>query len=352
MLGIVFNKKLTLKENIPVPVPKKDEALIRVILAGICNTDLEIIKGYMGFKGILGHEFVGVVEECNDKNWIGKRVVGEINIGCGKCRYCKNGLRNHCPDRKVLGILNKDGAFAEYLTLPIRNLYTMPANISDEEAVFLEPLAACFEVLEQVKIGSRDRVIVLGDGKLGLLMAQVIKNTGCKLYLFGKHEEKLLIAQKLGIKIINLKRVTGNVIARSEATKQSQNKEIATLFKVPYNDIKGVDIVIDCTGSSDGLGLAMILTKPKGKIILKSTFASKSYLNLSPVVINEISIIGSRCGPFKKAIDALKKREIKIEPLIYKIFPFKEGLKAFKMAGEKKALKVLLKYENTSSSPH
>jgi len=321
MLGIVFDKKLILKNNIPIPVPKKNEALIRILLAGICNTDLEIIKGYMGFKGILGHEFVGIVEECRNKRWIGKRVTGEINAGCGKCSYCKNALENHCPHRKVLGIFNKDGAFADYLTLPVKNLHIIPENISDEEAVFIEPLAACYEVLEQVRINKSNVAIVLGDGKLGLLMAQVIKNTACKLCLIGRHKEKLSIARGLGIDVVSVK--------------QS--------LKVQKLKLTKADIVIDCTGAPQGLDLAMEVAKPKGKIILKSTFASKSYLNLSPVVINEFSIIGSRCGPFKKAIDALKNHEVKISPLIYKIFPLNEGLKAFKVSCEKKTLKVLLK---------
>ena len=321
MLGIIFNKKLILRADIPVPIPQKEEALIKILLSGICNTDLEIIKGYMGFKGILGHEFVGVVEKCREKGWIGKRVTGEINIVCGKCIYCKTGLKTHCPQRKVLGILNKDGVFADYLTLPVKNLHVIPANIFDEEAVFVEPLAACYEVLEQVKINKSDVTIVLGDGKLGLLMAQVIRNTGCNLHLIGKHQEKLSVAKRLGIKTISI-------------------KETLKLEKFKFNK---ADILIDCTGSPGGLDLAMKLAKPKGKIILKSTFASKSYLNLSPVVINEFSIIGSRCGPFKKAIDALENREIKISPLIYKIFPLNEGLKALKASGEKKALKVLIK---------
>ncbi|OGL50277.1 MAG: alcohol dehydrogenase [Candidatus Schekmanbacteria bacterium RIFCSPHIGHO2_02_FULL_38_11] len=321
MLGLIFDKKLIFKNNIPLPVPAKDEALIKVLISGICNTDLEIVKGYMGFRGILGHEFVGIVEQCKDKRWIGKRVVGEINIGCNRCSYCKTGLRNHCPDRKVLGILNKDGAFAEYLTLPLKNLHIIPSSISDKEAVFIEPLAACFEVLEQVRIGTSDKVVVLGDGKLGLLMAQVIKTTGCISYLIGKHEEKLSVARSFGIETVLLNEILDG--------KKLKAGEVA--------------IVVDCTSSHEGLSLAINLTKPKGKIILKSTYASNMPLNLSPVVINEISIIGSRCGPFKKAIDALKRKKIIISPLIYKTFPLKDGLKALEAAGKNSVLKVLLR---------
>ena len=363
MLGIVFDKKLILKRDIPIPVIKKGEALIRVMLSGICNTDLEIVKGYMGFRGILGHEFVGIVEKCSDKKWVGKRVAGEINISCEKCDYCAKGLKNHCPNRNVLGILNKNGAFAEYLSLPVKNLHILTSNIFDEEAVFIEPLAACFEVLEQVKIKKNDNVIVLGDGKLGLLMAQVIKNSGCKLYLIGKHNEKLLIAKKLGIKTINLneslkmnyslarpqdiktKITWSSAVIPAKAGTQKTNWIPHQVRNDGNLEPKKADVIIVCTGSPEGLDLAINLTKPKGKIVLKSTYASNISLDLSPVVINEISIIGSRCGSFAKAIDALKRKKIKVRPLIYKTFSLKDGLNALEMAKDKKALKVLLKAE-------
>ncbi len=268
----------------------------------------------MGFRGIPGHEFVGIVEKCKKKDLVGKRFVGEINIGCGNCLYCRNQLQNHCSGRSVLGILNRDGVFAEYTTLPVKNLHKVPDSISDEEAVFVEPLAAAYEILEQINISSSDKVSVLGDGKLGLLVAQVIATTGSNLVAVGRHPEKLSILDKAGIKT-----------------------KLSTDFKE-----KGFDIVIDCTGSPSGMETALQIVKPRGKIVLKTTIAKRSRVDLNQIVINEISLIGSRCGPFPAAIKAIKSKKIDLYPLISKVFSLEEGIKAFQYAS-KKALKVILK---------
>jgi threonine dehydrogenase-like Zn-dependent dehydrogenase len=317
MRAIVFNDKLEFLTDYPVPERKKDEALVKVTRAGICNTDLEITKGYMGFRGIPGHEFVGIVEECNKKNTIGKRVVGEINLVCGACPYCTNHMQNHCPKRSVLGIVNKDGGFADYVTLPLRNLHFIPDSVSDDEAVFTEPLAAAFEIMEQVDIGPRDRVCVLGDGKLVLLVAQALSTTDCRLVIVGHHRENLSIMEEIGIR---------------------------TRLSFSFDE-SGFDIVVDCTGSRFGIESAMKITKPGGKIVLKTTVAKKISLDLNNIVINELSLIGSRCGPFKPAIDAIKSRAVDLYPLISDTFLIDDGIRAFQVASGKGVLKVILKFD-------
>lgn len=315
MRALVFDNALRYRSDYLIPKPRENEAIVRVTCAGICNTDLEITKGYMGFKGVLGHEFVGVVEDSGKKGLGGKRVVGEINLRCGKCAYCLRGFQNHCSNRSVLGILNRDGAFADYLTLPIQNLHTIPDSVSDEEAVFVEPLAAAFEILEQVNIRPTDRVSVLGDGKLGLLVAQVLSMTGCDLVAAGRHKEKLSILDKRGIK----------TQLSSEITE------------------RGFDYVVECTSSVSGLASAMSLVRPKGTIILKTTAANREAIDLNSLVIDEISLIGSRCGPFVPAIRALEKRSVDVKSLVSRIFPLEEGIEAFRYASQKGVLKVLLK---------
>ncbi len=314
MRALVFEKKLSYQSNYPVPRPKSNEALIRVNMAGICNTDLEILRGYMEFKGVPGHEFVGVVEKCEEKKWVGKRVTGEINIGCGNCPYCLNRMSNHCPKRSVLGILNKNGAFAEYITLPVRNLHLVPDIITDEDAVFIEPLAAAFEIIQQVKIKSTSKAAILGDGKLGLLVAQVLSLAGCRPIVLGHHKKKLSILEKRGIRI-------------------SINKKIKYKF----------DFVVDCTGSATGFKNALNLIKPKGTIILKTTLAKRESVDLNKIVIDEINLIGSRCGPFRPAIQALKKKEVDVRPLISKISLLEDGVDAFKYACQKDMIKIILK---------
>ena len=311
------NNKLILSKNHLPPLPAEKEALIRVTCTGICATDIEIMKGYMGFEGILGHEFVGVVEKCSQKNLVGQRVSGEINIACGKCLYCKRGMERHCPERSVLGILNKDGAFAEYITLPIKNLHLIPDSIPDEEAVFVEPVAAAFEILEQVNISSDDNICIIGDGRLGILTAQVLETRGCKLLVEGRHEKKLAILKARGI---NTRRVT------------EVHPEYTDKF----------DIVIDCTGSPSGLEQAIQRVRPRGTVVLKTTVAGKRTFDFNELIIDEIALIGSRCGPFEPAIKALAERKIDVTPLISKVFTLDEGIKAFNYASQKGVMKVLV----------
>lgn len=316
MRALYFDKKLCYCADYPVPKPKYNEALIRITMAGICNTDLEILNGYMGFKGVPGHEFVGVVEKSEEKKWEGKRVGGEINIGCGVCPYCLGRMKNHCPNRSVLGILKKDGVFADYITLPVGSLHAIPDSVSDEEAVFIEPIAAAFEISQQVNIKPVDKICVLGDGKLGILVGQVLSLTGCNLTVVGHHEAKLSILSQLGIKTSLKEDTTGKF-----------------------------DLVVDCTGSSSGLKKALVLVKPKGKVVLKTTLAKKEPVDLNSVIINEIDLIGSRCGPFAPAIRALQKKIIDTRSLISKTYFLAEGTEAFKCASQKGVLKVILKME-------
>ncbi|MBI5038694.1 MAG: alcohol dehydrogenase catalytic domain-containing protein [Nitrospirae bacterium] len=315
MRALVFKDGLSYRDDYPVPVPSANEALIRVRCAGICNTDVEILKGYMGFSGIPGHEFAGIVEESPDQGLIGRRVVGEINIGCGVCPYCQSGLKNHCPNRSVLGILNKNGAFADYLTLPVSNLHIIPDSITDEEAVFAEPLAAAFEIMEQVAIRPDDKVCVLGDGKLGLLIAQVLSLSRCEMIVAGRHRDKLSILEKRGIRTM----------------------------PGPLPQEKIFDIVVDATGSSAGLETAVSIVRPRGKIVIKTTVAERGAVDLNRVVIDELTLIGSRCGPFPPALKALETKRVDVTPLISKIFAIEEGIEAFQYADRKGVLKVLLK---------
>ena len=331
MRALVYREKgLVLDRNYPTPAPFDGEALIRVLLAGICNTDLEIIRGYMDFQGIPGHEFVGVVEAVHEGSgasvptfWIGKRVVGEINAACHRsdCAYCQRGMPTHCPNRTTLGIVNRDGALTDYLTLPIENLHIVPENVSDEEAVFVEPLAANFEMLEQVHVKPTDSVVILGDGKMGQLAAQVMALSGCELMMVGKHKEKLALAEERGVTTYLLDDV--NTFA--------------------LHGGRRVDLVVECTGSAQGLGLAMRLVRPRGTIILKSTVADRSTLHLAPIVIDEIRVQGSRCGPFAPAIRALSQRKVDVRPLISARYNLDDGLEAFEYAARAGVLKVLVR---------
>ncbi len=318
MKALVYDGTLRLRDDYPLPALVPGEALVRVRLAGICNTDLEIVRGYMGFRGVLGHEFVGVVEDCADPSLIGQRVVGEINAHCGECSFCRAGMPTHCPNRTTLGIWGRDGAFAEYLTLPIRNLHIVPDEIPDEEAVFTEPLAAALEILEQVPIRPTQRVVVLGDGKLGLLVAQVLALTGCDLLVVGHHAEKLAI------------------LAR---------REIATARE---GEVDGppADIVVECTGRPEGFAVAKHLLRPRGTLVLKSTYHGRVEADLTSLVVDEITLVGSRCGPFPPALRLLQHRWVDVRPLIGATYPLEDGIAAFARAAEPGMLKVLLRVGN------
>lgn len=316
MRAIVFSNGLHFRTDYPVPEAGDDEALIRVTQAGICNTDLEITKGYMGFEGIPGHEFVGKIEKCRDRHLVGKRVTGEINISCGKCSFCNDGMFSHCPNRSVLGILKKDGAFAEYITLPIKNIHVIPGPISNEEAVFTEPLAAAYEILHQVHVTPSHRVCVLGDGKLGLLVGMVLNTTGCKLLVLGRHKEKLAVLGHIGIT---------TALVSDESALQ-----------------KDFDIVVDCTGSASGTKSALELVKPRGTIVLKTTVAGNVPFDMNQIVIREITLIGSRCGPFMHALRALEDKTFDLRPMVSRTFGLEEGIVAFDYAARRGVLKVIL----------
>ena len=318
MKAVVFDNGLKLDNNYPMPTPKEGEALIKVNTIGICNTDYEITKGYMGYKGILGHEFTGVVEFVNeeDKSLVGKRVVGEINCGCGECEWCAQGLERHCFNRSTLGIWQREGCFAEYVCLPVKNLLEIPQNVSDEEAVFVEPLAAALEILEQVHIPPYKKVIVLGDGKLGLIIALALNAAGLDITLVGKHQEKLDIAKAQGVK-----------------TKLLQDLQIE----------KAYDFVVEATGSITGFETSLALTKPRGTLILKSTIAASKEFNLAPIVIDEITVLGSRCGQFAPALRLLESKRIDVKPLISDIYNIDDSIKAFERNTEKSSVKVLVK---------
>src|SRR5262249_46335178 len=318
-----------------VAVPRRDgEALIRMTMAGICNTDIEIAHGYADFRGTLGHEFVGVVEEAPDRSQIGRRVVGEINVGCGQCDLCRGNDPRHCPDRTALGIRGRDGAFAEYLSLPPRNLLIVPDSVSDRQAVFTEPLAAALEILNQVAICASDRVAVVGDGKLGQLISRVIARTGCDLTMIGKHDAKLELAARAGVKTAKLG-AAGIVLCSDDFSRQAPTEVVTS--KAPR-----CDFVIEASGSSGGLAVALDLIRPRGAIILKSTFRGVVRLDTSRVVVNEISVIGSRCGRFETALRLLESNEVDLGPLISREYQLAGGVEAMAEAERPGILKVLL----------
>lgn len=318
MKAVVFDEGLKLDKNYPMPEPKKGEALIKVNTIGICNTDYEITKGYMGYKGVLGHEFTGVVEKAENKDLVGKRVVGEINCGCGECDYCAQGLERHCFNRSTLGIWQREGCFAQYVSLPERNLLEIPENVTDNEAVFVEPLAAALEILEQVHIPPYKKVIVLGDGKLGLIIALALNAAGLNVTLIGKHEEKLALAKEQGVK-----------------TKLLSELKIEKIY----------DFVVEATGSITGFETSMALTKPRGTLVLKSTIAASKEFNLAPIVIDEITVLGSRCGQFAPALKLLASKRIDVNPLISDIYKIDDSIEAFERNKDKSSIKVLVKVD-------
>lgn len=299
-------------------LPKaENEALIRVVKSGICNTDLEIVRGYAGFSGTLGHEFVGVVERAESApEWVGKRVVGEINAGCGMCGLCRKGDSRHCPERTVLGIVGRDGCHAEFVSLPSANLLEVPANVSDAQAVFVEPLAAAYGIMEQVEILPETRVAVVGDGKLGLLCALSLNLKSENVFLIGKHRAKMQIAERAGIEGVLL-------------------PDAAKLHRT-------FDVAVEASGSESGFQTALDLLEPRGKLVLKSTFSGKPAWEAWRVVVDEITIIGSRCGRFAPALKLLEEGRIDVESFISEEFPLEKGAAAMEKAAERGILKVLL----------
>lgn len=315
MLAVHFeNGRVELRR---VPRPRRPErfALIRLLAAGICNTDLELLAGYYGFRGRPGHEFVGEVVEADDPALVGRRVVGEINLACGRCNWCTAGLGRHCPRRKVLGIVKHPGAFAEFLTLPERNLHPVPDSLSNERAVFVEPVAAACEILEQVRIPQGAPVAVLGDGKLGLLVAQVLAAHNAKVHLYGKHREKLRIAEAAGVH---------------------------TALAAKRLPVAAYDWVVEATGAAAGLGTAVAMARPRGTVILKSTVHDRAPFDTAPVVVNEVTLVGSRCGPFEPALRLLAQGTVRVDEMISAIYPLSRAPQALRRAAEKGVLKVLL----------
>ena len=302
--------RLTLARDFREPVPAAGEALVRVRFAGICRTDLEITRGYLAFRGTPGHEWVGEVVAADDLTWRGARVVGEINLGCGTCAACVSGLARHCPHRRVTGIVEADGALADCLLLPVANLHRVPDAVADRDAVFTEPLAAAFEILDQVPTVAGAHAIVLGDGKLGLLVAQVLAGAGADVVLAGRHQAKLARARALGIR---------------------------TADPEP-----GADLVVDATGSPEGLVRALALLRPRGTVVLKTTVASEHRLDLAAAVINEVTIVGSRCGRFAPALTALAEGRVAVAPLIDAVYPLDDALTAVAHAARPGTLKVLV----------
>lgn len=316
--------------NYPTPTPKQGEARVRVTCAGICATDLQLVAGYKGgYRGVLGHEFVGVVDAAPGKeSWVGRRVVGELNIGCGTCDLCRRGLDKHCRQRESLGIIGRDGAFADYLTLPLANLHALPTvdGLPDDIAVFVEPIAAALQIREQLQIAPSDRVYVLGSGRLGLLVAQVLALTGSDLTVIGRTPEKLALLTEMSLPL------------RIHCT--------STMPIEPLTN-KLADIVVDVTGAPGGFALARQLVRPGGTLVLKSTFAGTlPDFDLSSLVVDEITLLGSRCGPFPPAIRLLQQGLIQVQPLIHARYPLSKAVTALAHAQQPGVLKVLLEMES------
>lgn len=322
MKALVYDEELKLVEDYEKPVLGDNEVLIKTIMAGICNTDYEITKGYMGYKGVLGHEFVGIVVAIGDKvpkNIVGKRVVGEINCACEDCSWCHRGLQRHCPNRSTLGIYKKDGCFSEYFTLPYKNVFEISDNIDDITATFTEPLAAAYEILEQVHIKPDSKVAILGDGKLGLCISLVFRALNIDFVHIGKHENKLKISRDIGAKTMLLSELT-------------------------QKQIKSFDVVVEATGSTGGFETSVSLVKPRGTLVLKSTITAKEGLNLASVVVDEITIVGSRCGQFAPILRLLESKKIDVKPLVEKVYDVENFVEAFEDNSKKGTLKVLVKF--------
>lgn len=321
---LLTDQGVQLQQAYPIPAPAPGEALIRVRLAGVCSTDLQLLAGYKGgYRGVLGHEFVGdVIAAPGHETWQGQRVVGELNSGCGACDLCQRGLGKHCRTRQSLGIINRDGAFAEYFTLPVASLHAVPSSLSDEQAVFVEPLAAALEICEQVPIAPTTRVHVLGDGRLGLLVAQVLALTGCDLTVIGRTPEKLAQLTRFG-KAVQL---------------------IVSTPDQPLSIEQTADVVVEVTGSPQGFAQALDLVRPGGTLVLKSTFAhTLADFDLSRLVVDEITLVGSRCGPFPPALRLLASGLVQVEPMIQACYPLTEAPQALIHAARKGAIKILIR---------
>lgn len=314
MLAVRLENRVVSVRNQPRPRRPEGFALIRLLYGGICNTDLELQRGYYGFSGTPGHEFVGEVVDAGTPGLIGQRVVSEINLACGHCDWCARGLGRHCPKRSVLGIVKHPGAFRELLTLPEQNLHRVPREIPSEQAVFIEPLAAACEILDQVRIPVGSQVAVLGDGKLGLLIGQVLKAHGAKVHQYGRHKEKLKIASDAGI----------------------ETRRAAKLPKAAYS------WVVDATGSSEGLRQAVEMTRPRGTVVMKSTVHGLVGIDSAPVIVNEITLVGSRCGRFEPALRLLRSGRVCVDNLVSEVLPLKRAPLAFRRAAQRGALKILL----------
>jgi alcohol dehydrogenase len=318
MRAVHFQNGRVSVRDMPKPRLRQGHALIEMRLAGICNTDLELLKGYYGFAGIPGHEFVGEVMECAERRWIGKRIVGEINLACGNCQFCAQGLGRHCKRRAVLGIVKHPGAFAEFLTLPIENLLSVPADMLDEYAVFTEPVAAACEILEQLDLGAREEVAVLGDGKLGLLVAQVLTLRGARVTAFGRNRAKLDVLKPLGIE---------TVLVRREDPKLPK-------AEFPF--------VVDATGSAAGFTEAVELVRPRGTVVMKSTVRERIAADMAKVIVNEITLLGSRCGRFAPALKLIRSGELNLGAMIDAWVPLEHADMGLGLAKEPGILKVLL----------
>lgn len=310
-------QKLTVRDDLPAPKPTPDEALIDVSYAGICGTDLQLLSGYYPYAGVPGHEFIGrVVAADKHPLWIGKRVVGEINVACGQCTLCRNNLSNHCAQRKVLGIRALHGAFATQLVLPVSNLYEVPDCVTDECAVFTEPVAAALQILEQVSIRAEHKVMIIGAGKLGQIIAQVLNTTGCDLYVVTRYAEQRALLSDPNITCMSEREVVSHCM----------------------------DVVIEASGSPSGFALASTSVVPRGTIVLKSTFAARpeNCVDLSTLVVNEVTLVGSRCGPFATALDFLSQHKIDPTRLIQSCYPLRDALDAFTEAKTSNSMKILL----------
>ncbi len=318
MLAVHLEQGVVTLRDVPVPDRPVGFARIRMLVAGICNTDLELQRGYYGFSGTPGHEFAGVVVEADQPDLVGQRVAGEINLSCGHCELCGAGLGRHCPTRTVLGIVQHPGAFAEYLLLPERNLHIVPDSIPSEQAVFIEPLAAACEILDQIQIPKGDRVAVLGDGKLGLLIVQVLAAHGARVVHYGRHAAKLAIAAASGVDAI----------------------QVSAESPMPRAEFQ---YVVDATGSSEGLRAAVQMTRPRGTVIMKSTVHGEVAIDTAGIIVNEITLVGSRCGRFEPAIQLLEQGSVQVSPLLSAEFPLNRAPEAFAEAAKRGVLKVLLR---------